>query len=83
MAMRKKRFGARTIWRIIEIVGVTTATVVLFHLAKDAAFAERGYEAIGGEYCVLLLPLFWIAGKKMLKDFVSMLVYIKEARDED
>ena len=53
---------------IIETVAVITITVVLFIICKKSAFEQRGYEAIGGEYAILLLPLFWISFKNTLKD---------------
>lgn len=38
---------------------LTPASFGLFKVCAAVAYAERGYEAVGGEVFVLLLPLVW------------------------
>lgn len=45
--------------RIEKVVLWFLVLSVLYLLAHTAATAERGYEAVGGEAVVWLIPLFW------------------------
>ena len=56
--MRRKKGQAR---RVIFWALVVFGTSFCFFWAKDAALAARGYQAIGGEWLLWLLPgLLWV-----------------------
>lgn len=54
-----------------ELLAVLLITGTVFMLGKGAALVERGYEAIGGEYLLLLLPAIYYAGKRTLRDWIA------------
>ena len=49
-------------------VVVITGTVILFALSKEYALLERGYEAFGGEYMILLLPFLYYVARECFRD---------------
>ena len=56
--MRHKKGRAR---RVIFWALIVFGTSFCFFWAKDAAFLERGYQAIGGEWLLWLLPgMLWV-----------------------
>lgn len=64
--MRLKRSLAAV---IAEVAVVLLATALAFAWGKATARIERGYEAIGGEYLLLLLSAIYYAGKRTLLDW--------------
>ena len=54
-----------------ELLAVLLITGTAFMLGKGVALAERGYEAIGGEYLLLLLPAIYYTGKRTLLDWIA------------
>lgn len=54
-----------------ELLAVLVITGTAFMLGKGAALAERGYEAVGGEYLLLLLPVVYYAGKRTVLDWAA------------
>ena len=54
-----------------ELLAVLLITGTAFMWGKGAALAERGYEAIGGEYLLLLLPAIYYTGKRTLLDWIA------------
>lgn len=54
-----------------ELLAVLLITGTAFMWGKGAALAERGYEAIGGEYLLLLLPAIYYTGKQTLLDWIA------------
>jgi len=54
--------------KVLHLLLVIAVTLALFLLAREAAYAERGYEAIGGEYMVFLLPLIFYAVRQSIAD---------------
>lgn len=42
-----------------KYIFLTAAGIVLFKIGSAYAYAERGYSAVGGEYFLLMLPLFY------------------------
>ena len=66
--MRPKRSLASI---IVEVAMVLLATALAFAWGKQTAQAERGYNAIGGEYLLLLLPAIYSTGKRMLLDWLA------------
>lgn len=63
-----------------ELLAVLLITGTAFMWGKGAALAERGYEAIGGEYPFLLLPAIYYAGKRTLLDWIAELRELKKGR---
>jgi len=55
---------------VIKYALLTVAAVALFERARIYALADRGYEAIGGEYLVLALPLLWYGIESTFRDTV-------------
>jgi len=68
--------------KLLEIAIVLAMTIILFKLGRAAAYAERGYEAIGGEYCAFLLPFLWAAIKSFIRDLKDGLFVMREDEDE-
>lgn len=57
MMRRKKRQARRLIFWALVIFG----TSFCFFWAKDAALTARGYQAVGGEWLLWLLPgMLWV-----------------------
>lgn len=54
-----------------ELAAVLLATVAAFLWGRNIAFAERGYDAQGGEYILLALPLLYYMNKRWVLDLVS------------
>lgn len=60
-----KHFLKRHGKRIFTAAAITAATVTVYLLAHQAATFERGYEALGGEMFVFIIPLL-VWGAKSL-----------------
>lgn len=58
---------------LIKWSAIILASALLFIAAKDAAFKERGYEAFGGEYVILLLPFLYYVAERIIKDWITHL----------
>ena len=54
-----------------ELLAVLLITGTAFMWGKGVALADRGYEAIGGEYLLLLLPAIYYTGKRTLLDWIA------------
>lgn len=54
-----------------ELLAVLLITGTAFMWGKGAALAERGYEAIGGEYLLLLIPAIYYTSKRTLLDWIA------------
>ena len=48
---------------------ITVAGYILFRAGQAYAFKVRGYEAVGGEYLLLGLPLWWKLVEVTIHDF--------------
>ena len=66
--MRRKRSLASVLF---ELAAVLLMTALAFAWGKQPALAERGYNAIGGEYLLLLLPFMYYPGKRTILDWVT------------
>lgn len=66
--MKPKRSLASALFGLVTVLLVTVAA---FAWGKTTARIERGYEAIGGEYLLLLLPAIYYAGKRVLLDWIA------------
>lgn len=66
--MRRKRSLAAVFF---ELAAVLLVTALAFAWGMQAAQAERGYTAIGGEYLFLLLPAMYYTGKRTILDWVT------------
>lgn len=65
---------------VLELAAVLLMTALAFAWGKQAALAERGYNAIGGEYLLLLLPAMYYTGKRTILDWIADLREQKEGR---
>lgn len=54
-----------------ELLAVILITGTAFMWGKGVALAERGYEAIGGEYLIFLLPAIYYIGKRTILDWMA------------
>ncbi len=75
--MRRKRSLASVLF---ELAAVLLMTALAFAWGKRAALAERGYNAIGGEYLLLLLPAMYYTGKQTILDWIADLRELKKGR---
>ena len=82
---RRLRIGWRALWieemklkraahTAMKYIFLIAVAIALFYWGKGQAYKQRGYEAYGGEYLLLLLPLIWYAIETTVRD------YIKEAK---
>ena len=75
--MRRKRSLASVLF---ELAAVLLMTALAFAWGKQTALAERGYNAIGGEYLLLLLPAMYYTGKRTTLDWIADLRELKKGR---
>lgn len=66
--MKRKRSLASV---VLELATVLLVTALAFVWGKQTARIERGYEAIGGEYLLLLLPAIYYTGKQTILDWIA------------
>lgn len=66
--MRRKRSLA---FMICELAAVLLMTAAAFVWGRQTAQAQRGYDAFGGEYLLLLLPAIYYASKRTLLDWIT------------
>jgi len=66
-----------------ELLAVLLITGAAFMWGKETAMAERGYEAIGGECLLLLIPAIYYTGKRMILDWIADLRDSWEGDDYD
>ena len=57
--------------RVTEAVVVILASAALFFVGQAHALRERGYEAIGGEYLLLALPVLYYLLRATIKDYIA------------
>ncbi len=75
--MRRKRSLAAVLF---ELAAVLLVTALAFAWGKQTALAERGYNAIGGEYLLLILPAMYYTGKRTILDWIADLRELKKGR---
>ena len=71
-----KKFFKKNYKFIIKWLVVLSVSVMLYKLCHYIATLDRGYEAIGGEMFMFLIPFFvWVAPeiKKSIKEFKDVL----------
>ena len=64
----------------LELAVVLLVTALAFVWGNQAALAERGYTAIGGEDLLLLLPAMYYTGKQTILDWIADLRELKKGR---
>lgn len=60
-----------------ELITVLLLTAAAFTWGQRIALAERGYDARGGEYLLLLFPVLYYTGKRVILDWIA---YIQEQK---
>lgn len=75
--MKQKKSLAFAVCELAAVLLVTTAT---FKWGRGAALSERGCDALGGEYMLLLLPALYYAGKRTLLDCVTDIRELRRGR---
>lgn len=65
-----------------ELLVVLIVTAVVFIKSRGYALAWRGYEAVGGEFMLLLLPIIYYEAKRIILDYVADFVALYR-RSED
>ncbi len=66
--MKPKKIHASAVF---ELLLVLLVTAIAFVWASLVAQMERGYDAVGGEYLLLLFPAVYYPGKKMILDGIA------------
>ncbi len=66
--MRHKRSLASVIFELAAVLLVTAAAFVW---GRSEAMAEWGRETFGGEHLLLLLPIMYYVGKRILLDWIA------------
>ena len=66
---------------LIEWSLVILVTLTAFRLGVIYAYLERGYQARGGEYLLLLIPPIYYAAKRTLLDWIADLRRAKGRRE--
>lgn len=64
----------RSVRVIIKYAVVAAVGVLLYMLASDYAFAQRGYKAVGSEAVFILLPLIYYIGLALVRDALGAVV---------
>lgn len=77
---RKKRSLASV---MLELAVVLLVTAGAFVWGKQEAQIERGYDAFGGEYLLLLLPFLYYIGKQTILDWIAALKDQEQAEGQD
>ena len=54
-----------------EFLAVLIVTAVVFIKSMGYALAWRGYEAVGGEFMLLLLPIIYYEAKRIILVYVA------------
>ena len=65
---------------VYELLTVFQITGFAFMWGKGVALAERGYEAMGGEYLLLLIPAIYYIGKRVILDWIAEFRELKKGR---
>ena len=65
-----------------ELLAALIVTAVVFIKSRGYALAWRGYEAVGGEFMLLLLPIIYYEAKRIILDYVADFVALYR-RSED
>lgn len=65
---------------LLELAAVLLVTALAFAWGKQTALVERGYNAIGGEYLLLILPAMYYTGKRTILDWIADLRELKKGR---
>lgn len=63
------------LWRL---AGVLAVTAITYTIAHQQATAWRGYEAVGGELLILILPATAWAVRRTVDDWAAMIKEIWE-----
>lgn len=74
---RSGRRAIKTYTKAAKWLAIIAASLFLFTAAKGAALRARGYEAIGGEYALLLLPFIYYVAERTVKEWVDELHKLK------
>lgn len=56
---------------IVKYVALTVLGICLYGISAEFAVRERGYFAVGGEFFLLLLPVFYYLFAEMTNDIRS------------
>ena len=65
-----------------ELLAVLIVTAVVFIKSRGYALEWRGYEAVGGEFMLLLLPIIYYEAKRIILDYVADFVALyRRSRD--
>lgn len=68
----------RAIRTTAKYIFLTAVGIILFKYASAYAMAWRGYKAVGGEYFLLLLPIFYAIVAEMARSMKQTVLEIFE-----
>ena len=78
--MKPKRSLASAVFELLAVLLVTAAA---FACGKTMARIERGYEAVGGEYLLLTIPVIYYVGKWTIRDWLTDIRELWKGRSHD
>ena len=62
----------------LELAVVLLVTALTFAWGMREAQAQRGYNAIGGEFIFLLIPAMYYTGKRVILDWINDIRKLEE-----
>lgn len=63
-----KKFLRKNITNIVLAAVATIVVIVIYNAAHNVATAQRGYQAVGGEIFLLVIPYLIYVANKNIKD---------------
>jgi|GEM_PF-2356054 len=70
-------------FNIIKWLAIIAVSVIFFLCAKKRAYEFCGYEAGGGEYILLLLPVIFILIRRIAKDWLNQWRTVREEESKN
>lgn len=58
-------------WQALKWAGIGAGAVLLYRWGAAWALEERGYQAVGGEILLLLIPLLYYIVERLAQDFAQ------------
>lgn len=68
---RRRKKNSPNPGTVVKYAILTLLGIWLYRLGAEYALQQRGYFAVGGEVFALMLPYFWWAVSRSVKDFVA------------
>ena len=69
--------------QILKWIGIIILALIIFCYAKESAYIQRGYSAVGGEYLLLLLPLAWYLTENNIKETKKARKHLQKNKEQE